>query len=188
MNNDQNKLSTSSPFLTRNQEPAVWYAVYTKSRAEKKVLLELEFQGIEAYLPIQKKLRQWSDRKKWIETPLISGYIFVHINRFDYDKVLRTQGVVAYVRFEGQAAVIPDEQIDAIKRLLRQHHYEIKISHENFTQGDYIEVMGGPLMGLKGTLISLRGKKRVAVQLAQLNLSLTVELPLEEIHKIDRPV
>lgn len=185
MNNEPNIAQTIKPLIKNLQQPPVWYAVYTKSRAEKKVLLELELQGIEAYLPLQKKLRQWSDRKKWVETPLISGYIFVHITRFEYDKVLQTLGVVSYVRFEGKAAIIPDEQIDAIKRLLRQNHYEVKISTENFAKGDEIEVIGGPLMGLKGTLISLRGKKRVAVQLLQLKLSLTIELPLDEIRKID---
>lgn len=182
----QDPRPTISSSQKANQTPPVWHAVYTKSRAEKKVLLELEFQGIEAYLPLQKKLRQWSDRKKWVETPLISGYIFVHINNFHYDKVLQTQGVVTYVRFEGKAAIIPDDQIDAIKRLLRQHQYEVKISHENFSEGDHIEVMGGPLMGLKGTLVSLRGKKRVAVQLSQLNISLTIDLPINEIHKIEK--
>lgn len=185
MPKDLKNISITPPLQKRNQKPPLWYAVYTKSRTEKKVLLELEYQGIEAYLPIYKKLRQWSDRKKWVETPLISGYLFVHINNIDYDKVFRTQGVVAYVRFEGKAATIPDNQIDAIKQLLRQHQYKIKISREIFTKGDYIEVIGGPLLGLKGTLISIRGKKRVAVQLAQLNLSLIVELPLEEIRKID---
>ncbi|MGF7140688.1 UpxY family transcription antiterminator [Roseimarinus sediminis] len=163
-----------------------WYAVYTKSRAEKKVLLELEFQSIEAYLPLQKKLRQWSDRKKWVETPLIPGYIFVHIDRRDYDRVLRTQGVVTYVRFEGQAAIIPDDQIDVIKRMMREHELNVLISHEDFSEGDEIEITAGPLIGIKATLVTFKGKKRVAVQLHQLNLSLTVDLPLSEIRKIDK--
>ena len=160
-----------------------WYAVYTKSRAEKKVLLELELQKIEAYLPLQKKLRQWSDRKKWVETPLISGYIFVHISKFDYDRVLQAAGVVSYVQFEGKAANIPNEQIKAIKRLLRQHDYEVEVSLQNYCASDLIEITAGPLMGLKGTLITLKGKKRVAIHITQLNLALSVELPLHEIQK-----
>jgi len=162
-----------------------WHAVYTKSRAEKKVMLELEYQGIEVFLPLQKKLRQWSDRKKWVETPLISGYIFVNISKFEYDKVLQTLGVVSYVRFEGKAAIIPDDQIDNIKKLLRQNELEINVSYENFSKGDAIEVISGPLMGLKGSLAFIKGKKRVAVILEQLNLSLTVDLPLNEVRKIE---
>lgn len=161
-----------------------WYAVYTHSRAEKKVQLELEFQGIENYLPIHKKLRQWSDRKKWVEVPLISGYIFVHIDLQEYDKVLKTNNVVSYVRFEGKAAIIPDHQIETIQRMLRQTELEIEVNFENFKKGDDVEVIGGPLIGMQGQLINIKGKKRVAVQLQQLNLSLTVELPLSEIQKI----
>lgn len=161
-----------------------WYAVYTKSRAEKKVQLELEYQGIEHFLPLQKRLRQWSDRKKWVETPLISGYIFVNITLAEYDKVLRTNGVVSYVRFEGKAAQIPEDQIETIKHLLRQSEIEVNISQENFKTGDSIEVIGGPLIGIRGTLVSFKGKKRVALQLKQLNLSFLIDLPLNEIKKI----
>ena len=62
------------------QEP-VWHAIYVHSRAEKKVHVELTLKGIESFLPLHRKLRQWSDRKKWVEIPLISGYVFVHITR-----------------------------------------------------------------------------------------------------------
>ncbi|MCF8360035.1 MAG: UpxY family transcription antiterminator [Prolixibacteraceae bacterium] len=162
-----------------------WYAVYTKSRAEKKVLLELEYQGIEAYLPLQRKLRQWSDRRKWVETPLISGYIFVHITRREYEAVLKTQGVVTYVKFEGQAAKIPEEQIDWIKRMLRQKEIPVELHHKLFKVGDIIEIQAGPMIGIKGTLISIKNKKRVAIQLEQLNLSLIVDIPVNEISKIE---
>jgi transcription antitermination factor NusG len=161
-----------------------WHVVYTKSRAEKKVLIELEYQGIDAYLPLQRKLRQWSDRKKWVEVPLISGYIFVNINRFEYDKVLQTIGVVSYVRFEGKAAIIPEEQIDSIKRLLLQNEHEIKVSIENFMKGDSIEVIAGSLIGMKGSLVTIKGKKRVAILLEQINLSIMVDLPITDIRKV----
>ncbi len=161
-----------------------WYAVYTKSRAEKKVLLEFELQGIDAYLPLQRKLRQWSDRKKWVEVPLISGYIFVHISLKEYDAVLRTPGVVTYVRFEGKAAIIPDNQIDLIKRMMRQTEIAIEISHELFNEGDPVEVIAGPLIGMQGTLVQFKGSKRVVVQVVQLNLSVLVEVPVSEVRKL----
>jgi transcription antitermination factor NusG len=160
-----------------------WHAVYIRSRSEKKVLIELVFQGIEAYLPLQRKLRQWSDRKKWVEVPLISGYIFVCITRKEYDKVLRTNGVVTYVRFEGKAAVIPDVQIEYIKKMLSHSGISIEVSSQQFIPGDKVEVTVGPLIGLTGTLVSFKGKKRVAVQIEQLNLSLMVDLPANQIQK-----
>jgi transcription antitermination factor NusG len=172
--------------MVNEAENKKWYAVYTRSRAEKKVLLELEFQGIDAYLPLQRKLRQWSDRKKWVEVPLISGYIFVFISGREYDKVLKTNGVVTYVRFEGKAAIIPDVQINFIKKMLSHSEMNIEVSSQQFIPGDTVEVSEGPLIGLTGTLVSFKGKKRVAVQIEQLNLSLIVDLPLNQIQNIDR--
>jgi transcription antitermination factor NusG len=171
--------------MIKQVENKNWLAVYTKSRAEKKVLIELEFQGIEAYLPLQRKLRQWSDRKKWVEVPLISGYIFVCITLKEYDKVLQTNGVVTYVRFDGKAAVIPDEQIEFIKRMLSQTDVNVEVSSQQLDPGDKVEVTVGPLIGLTGTLVSFKGKKRVAIQLEQLNLSILVDLPSNQIQKIN---
>ena len=76
-----------------------WYAVYTRPRFEKQVVKALLDQGIEGYLPLIKTMRQWSDRKKMVEVPLFSSYVFVHINRSAYDQVLQTQGVVKYISF-----------------------------------------------------------------------------------------
>lgn len=167
------------------KNPKQWYAVYTKSRAEKKVQLELDFQGIENYLPLQRTLRKWSDRKKWVDVPLIPGYIFVYINHTHYDKVLQTSNVVSYVRFEGKAAIIPDIQIELIKRMLRQTDVHIDVQREAYSKGDCIEVIGGPLIGMKGELVEIKGKKRVAVIIDQLKISLTFELPVNEIRKLN---
>ncbi|NJK87221.1 MAG: hypothetical protein HC906_15810 [Bacteroidales bacterium] len=53
-----------------------WYAVYTRSRAEKKVYEELLRIKVEAYLPIISTLKQWSDRKKKVNEPLIRSLCF----------------------------------------------------------------------------------------------------------------
>ena len=125
-----------------------WHVVYTRSRAEKKVELELKIKEIESFLPMQKKLRQWKDRKKWVEIPLMSGYCFVHITHKEYDSVLQTNNVVSYVRFEGKAAIIPDKQIDALKQMLKQYVFEVVVTTDNFEPGKKVEVVEGPLIGL----------------------------------------
>ena len=71
-----------------------WYAVYTNSRAEKRVSDRIEELGIETFLPLQKTLRQWSDRKKLVEKPLISSYVFVKIIPREYFAVRKIDGVV----------------------------------------------------------------------------------------------
>jgi len=158
-----------------------WYAVYVKSRAEKKAQSELQINEIETFLPLQRKLRQWSDRKKWVEIPLISGYLFVKISRKEYDFVLQSNYVVSYVRFEGTAAVIPDNQIDYLKLMLQQDNLDIEITRESFEPGQMIEVIAGPLIGLRGKLVRIKGKNKVAVELEQLGYSALVEIKAENI-------
>ena len=158
-----------------------WHAVYVKSRAEKKAQTELEFHDIETFLPLQRKLRQWSDRKKWVETPLISGYLFVKTSRKEYDLILQTNNVVSYVRFEGKAAVIPDYQIEYLKLMLKQDNSEVEISREKLKPGQMIEVIAGPLIGLKGKLQKIKGKNKVSLELEQLGYSALVEIQVEDI-------
>jgi len=158
-----------------------WYAVYVKSRAEKKAQTELQFKEIETFLPLQRKLRQWSDRKKWVEMPLISGYLFVRICRKEYDSVLQSNYVVSYVRFEGAAAVIPDNQIDYLKLMLKQDNLEIEITRKSFAPGQMIEVIAGPLIGLRGKLVRIKGKNKVAVELEQLGYSALIEILANDI-------
>ena len=165
-----------------------WHAVYVKSRTEKKAQTELQFKKIETFLPLQWKLRQWSDRKKWVEMPLISGYLFVNICRKEYDLVLQSNFVVSYVRFDGVAAVIPDNQIDYLKLMLKQDSLDIEIIHERFAPGQMIDVIAGPLIGLHGKLVFIKGKNKVAVELEQLGYSALIEIPAEDIrHTESKP-
>lgn len=158
-----------------------WYAVYIRSRAEKKAHMELQQRGIETFLPLHRKLRQWSDRKKWVELPLISGYLFVRVSRFEYDQVLQSAYVVSYVRFEGIAAIIPDEQIEYLKLMLNQNKFEIEVTDQTFETQQSIKVVAGPLIGLEGKLIEFKGKNRVAIELVQLGFSAFVEISMEDI-------
>lgn len=158
-----------------------WYVIYTRSRAEKKVHRELLLNHVECFLPLQKKLRQWKDRKKWVETPLISGYCFVNITRAEYDRVLQVDNVVCYLTFEGKAAIIPDVQMEYLRQMLKQYDFDVNVSNENFKKGQQVEVIGGPLIGMRGELIELRGKNKFALRLDQINSTFVVEIPAEQL-------
>ena len=153
-----------------------WHVVYTRSRCEKKVYNELILKNIECFLPLQKKLRQWKDRKKWVETPLISGYCFVNIDRKEYDKVLQTDYVVCYITFEGKAAIIPNHQINSLKTLLRQNDIEVNVSHENFEKGKKVEIISGPMIGMRGELAEIRGNKKFLLRFDEINSVVLVEI------------
>lgn len=158
-----------------------WHVVYTRSRAEKKVRDELQIQEIECFLPLQKKLRQWKDRKKWVEMPLLTGYCFVHISNKEYFKVLQTNNVVCYITFEGKAAVIPSRQIDYLKQMLKQFEFDVTVTKDNFVPGKKVEVIEGPLVGLRGELVESRGKSKFVLRLHQMETSFNVEIPASQI-------
>ncbi len=154
----------------------LWYAAYTNSRAEKRVLKELQRQGIEAYLPLQKKLKQWSDRRKWVEEPLIRCYIFVKVELSDYYLVLNTQGVVRYITFEGKAVPIPEKQIDILRKLVATET-DLEVTSDKFEPGDKVVVVSGPLHGMQGEMVDYRGNRRVLVRLDYINQHLLVSIP-----------
>jgi transcription antitermination factor NusG len=163
---------------------ARWYAVYVSSRAEKKVNLEFSQKGIESFVPLKKSLRKWSDRKKWVDLPLIPGYCFVKINFKFYLSVLQTNHVVGFVRFEGKPAVIQDNQIDFLKRMLKQTDYFWEITKEKLLPGQKVEIIAGPFIGMEAELIAMKGKKRVGVRIEQINNTLLVDIPMEDVTAI----
>ena len=152
-----------------------WYAVYTRPRFEKQVAQRLNEQGIEAYLPLIKTMRQWSDRKKMVEIPLFSSYVFVQIDRRFYDAVLQTLGVVKYITFEGKAATIPQDQINNLKIIVNSD-VEVETTWKPKKKGDKVVVTAGSLKGLKGELISDGGRKKVLIRIDSIDQNLTVEV------------
>ena len=166
----------------KNPTEPHWYAAYTKSRTEKKVLTRLTENGFEAYLPITRSRKQWSDRLKWVEEPLIRSYIFIRVNESEYYNAINTPGLVCYVTFEGKAASIPDRQIDTLKMLLNEGA-EMEVSNERFAPGEKIIVISGPLVGMQGEMIQYRGKKKVLVRLGSTGTNILVTVGLDLIEK-----
>lgn len=163
-------------------EHSFWFAAYTKPRNEKKVYTRLVEAGIETFLPLQKRLKQWSDRKKMVEEPLFNSYIFVRITQRQYYDVLNTAGVVRYVTFGGKVAVIPERQIEQVKQLLVQD-IEIETVAEEFEAGTKVEVKFGGLKGIVGEIVEHSGKRKVLLKIDHISHSLLVTLPVEYVTK-----
>jgi len=159
-----------------NKSQKKWFAIYVKSRAEKKVALELEYNDISHYLPLIKRLKIWSDRKKWVEEPLFRSYIFVHVDTTDFYNVVKTTGVVKYVSFEGEAVPIPELQINAIKYYLEETDPESKEDLE-WEAGKSVEVILGSMTGLKGLLVEAQGKHKVKVEIEGVGSSILINIP-----------
>jgi len=161
-----------------------WYAIYTKANNEKKVFDRLKEDNIECYLPLKKTLRQWSDRKKWVDVPLFRCYVFVKVSYIEYFRALRIPGVVYYVSFGGEPQSIPDSQIDYIKAMVQQTEKEIEVNYKNIRKGSECEVLVGPLKGIKGEVVRISGQSRLLIRLASMGVSLHVNISKDEIKLI----
>lgn len=158
-----------------NQLNKSWFAIYVKSRAEKKVAVEFQKFGIDHFLPLIKELRQWSDRKKWVEVPLFRSYIFVHIEPNEYFQVLQITGAIRYITFEGKAAAIPNQQIEAIRYYLNGKDLGL-IDETAWKKGKKVEVISGSLTGLTGELVEVKGKYKVKVEIEAVGRSILIEI------------
>lgn len=152
-----------------------WYPVYTHPRAEKKACQALLNKGIEVYLPLKRQLKQWSDRKKWIDEPFIKSYLFVHITENEQTDVLMTKGVARFIYFGGKIAPMPDRQINDLK-LLMASSFELEITEENLLPGEKIVIKAGPLKGMTGEIISYRSQKQLALRLENLGYSVIIHV------------
>jgi transcription antitermination factor NusG len=160
-----------------------WYAVYTASRAEKKVQERLTEAGIKNYLPLKSEYRIWSDRKKKVSLPLISGYIFVNVMPKDFLSVLSVVGTVAFLKEEGKPVVIPDSQIERL-RFVEEHVEEpLEMTYEDIPVGTVVEVVRGNLVGFQGEMVEFRNKFRIALRLDKLGCAL-ITVPVSCVKKI----
>jgi len=97
------------------------------------------------------------------------------VNNRNFFKAQFIEGFLRFVTFESRAVPIPDEQIEAVRILLAQG-VELEVTAENFKPGEPIEVIAGPLIGIKGELVETRGNKRVLVRLGQIGQGVLVTI------------
>lgn len=165
-----------------------WYALYTRPRHEKKAYEILTDKGENAYLPLLKTTRMFKDRKKTVELPLFTSYLFCQFEYKDRFSILETHGVIKIVSFNGKPAVVPDWQIESMKTILANP--ESLRLESYFRQGDLVEVKSGPFRGLRGTVMHLKGESRLAILIEGIMQSISVEIdpdcveavPAEQLH------
>jgi transcription termination/antitermination protein NusG len=165
--------------VSESTSPPRWYALRTKSRHEKLVRDRLEKQGIEPLLPTVKRLSQWKDRKKEIEVPLFSGYCFVRFGSQQKLPVLKTIGVVEVVGGGKRAEPIPDEEIAALQTLMTSVlPYD---SHPYLHEGMMVEVIRGPLQGVRGMLLRKDKRHRLVLGVRLIQQAAAVEIDTRDV-------
>jgi transcription antitermination factor NusG len=148
-----------------------WFAIYTRPKNEKKVAEQLFRLGIEAYCPMVTQMKQWSDRKKKVESPLISSYVFVNLDEKDRNTVFEAHGIVRYLYWLGKPAVIQDYEIEALKNSLKGILTSVEV--EGIQPGDSLTISKGPFQGKEG-IVSQVDKNKIRLILKELGVLITI--------------
>jgi transcription antitermination factor NusG len=160
-----------------------WYAVRTRSRHEKRVRDQLEGRpGIEVFLPLWERWSRWKDRKKKVQFPLFPGYCFARFDFADRLLVLKAFGAVSLVGVNGRAEPVPDSEIEAVQRLVES---ELRYDpHPHLKEGMEVEVVRGPLMGVRGRLLRKDRAARLVLSVTLIRQSAAVEIDAADVVRV----
>jgi transcription antitermination factor NusG len=161
-----------------------WYPFYTKSRFEKKADESLKKAGFEVFLPLMKKERNWSDRKKIVEMPLFSSYIFVRIPKYRIYDVLQIYGIVRYIVFNGRPATVRDSEIELIRKVLSSKT-DIEVVDGILEKGAEVTIKSGIFKGYSGKYLESKGKNKIVIEIESINKTLLVTVEMNSINTND---
>jgi transcription antitermination factor NusG len=161
-----------------------WYAVYTRPRWEKKVAALLEKNNIFNYCPLNREVKQWSDRKKVVYEPLFRSYVFVQVTEKEHTVVRQTDGIVNFVCWLGKPAVIRDEEIDLIRHFLNEHT-SVQVKKMQVDINDVVRIVRGPLMENERNVVLVKGNS-VKVVLPSLGFVMQAEVKTADIQIISK--
>ena len=160
-----------------------WYAVNTRPRWEKKVAQILDTKGIENYCPVNKVVKQWSDRKKIILEPIFKCYVFVKVEEQKKWDVKRIDGILNYVYWLGKPAKIKEEEINTIKKFLHEFS-DVAVEQIGLHVNQKVRIRQGVLMNYEGILLELSGS-RAFVKIESMGLQLSAHFDKKNLENIN---
>jgi transcription antitermination factor NusG len=155
-----------------------WYAIQIQARLGSIASATLRGKGYEEFLPLYRSRRRWSDRIKELERPLFPGYLFC---RFDVSDrlmpILTTPGVIGIVGAGKSPVPVDDQEIEAVRAVLRSG---LMVQPWPFLSvGSRVYIEGGPLAGLEGIITNTDKVYRLIVSVNLLQRSVAVEIDRE---------
>lgn len=169
------------PYSTRSNKDD-WYILYTRSKFEKKILMQIPEMDVEGYLPLQTVTRKWSDRLKKIQIPFFSNYIFVRASMEKCASLLQIPGALKFVSFQGEPAYIPDKEIQKI-RLIEANQVAVEnVSY--YVSGDKVKIMKGVFHGIEGILIWKIKETRFVIRIPMFRQAISFEININDVSKV----
>jgi len=167
-----------------SQDALRWYALHTKARHEKAIERRLRDQGMETFVPTTTQVHRWSDRKKKVEVPLFSCYVFIRsaLSAEDRTRVYQVDSVHGFVGTRGSSLPIPDEQIESIQKVLTQT--APWRSYPFLKAGQRVRVRGGAMDGVEGVFLSENGDHSLIISIDAIQRSMAVRIDGYEVEPV----
>ena len=153
-----------------------WFVIYTKPLAEKKVAERISQLGLVVYLPLYTTIKQWSDRKKKLEKPLISSVVFVQCSAAELQLLYNVQGFSRILHHNSKPAVVQAQEIHNLRILLQEVGVE-ELKPLQIQPGAAVEVTRGPFNGLIATAVQVLNSMRLLIEIKQLGIAFSVNVP-----------
>src|SRR5258706_3532412 len=170
----------------RHMETAIhWHALYTRHQHEKAAAQSLSNKGHNVFLPLYGTTHRWRNRPKQLQLPLFPCYVFVQNGTDRPIQILSTPGIINIVRWSGIPAIVPPEQIAAVRRIVESPS---QVEPHAFLQcGDRVMVVSGSLQGVEGILVRIKAMFRLVVSMELLGRSAAVEIDISCVQRICQP-
>jgi transcription antitermination factor NusG len=173
---------SSNPTVADNSP---WWAIYTRHQHEKAVAEMLCAKGLEVFLPVYQSQRRWKDRVKMLSLPLFPCYLFVRGGLDRRTQVVVTPGVHMILSIGDHAAIIPDSEVQAIRKTL-EGPFRVE-PHPYLKCGDKVRVKRGSLEGLVGILVRKKNLCRLVLSVEMLERSVGVEIDASDVEPVPTP-
>ena len=178
-------MPTSQSTESRLEIDSAWCALYTRHQHEKTVAEMLSAKGFEVFLPLYESMRRWKDRNKVLSLPLFPCYVFVRGGLSRRLQVVSTPGVHMILCNGDRVAIIPEAEIDAIRRTVEgPHHIE---PHPFLKCGERVRVKRGSLEGVEGVLVRKKNLYRLVLSVDMLAQSVGVEIDAADVEPLTSP-
>lgn len=165
-------------------EVSSWYAAYTRHQHEKAVARALIAKGIEVFLPEYRAVHRWKDRKKELLLPLFPNYVFIREGLDRMLNILTTPGLHSLVGWAGRPALIPQEEINAVRRMVDS---SLQVEPHPFLKcGEWVRITSGPLEGIEGVLVRKANSFRLVLSVEMLQKSVAVEVDVSMVEPVSK--
>lgn len=147
-----------------------WFVLRTRSRHEKAVTRILEQKQVHNYLPLlSRKARSGN-----AEIPVFPGYVFVKPSPGRLHEMNFIPGTCGLILQQGKPGVVREQEIHSIRCFLNLR-LSVNI-HTGLVPGTWVTVLDGPLIGVRGELIRVKGSNRLVVNAHILGRAVSVDL------------